>query len=226
MNQFSLRRYLCFFLLPSLLLLPVNGLGFQSYSDQFSPPPFQGPASLQQAEQNCQNQDCDLVLQIREMADRLYAHLEDPDPQVGVLADGLVVCTFVDNNKLSRTSSFGRYLAGQLMSEFQQRSFTVHDIQKSLSIQVQQKRGEYGLSRNPDEIAGDITTGAMLTGTYLNGKDHIIVNARILDNRTSSLLSSATVLFPKNQLTRQLLADSASARTQPQEFMYLKKLEL
>ncbi len=160
------------------------------------------------------------------MADRLYTHLEDRDPQVGVLADGLVVCTFVDNNKLSRTSSFGRYLAGQLMSEFQQRSFTVHDIQKSLSIHVQQKRGEYGLSRNPDEIAEDITTGAMLTGTYLDGKNHIIVNARILDNRTSSLLSSATVLFPKNQLTRQLLADSASARTQPQEFMYLKKLEL
>ena len=171
------------------------------------------------------NHDADLTMLVSEMAARLFTNLTDNDPQNGDLADGLIVCTFVDINKLSRTSSFGRYLAGQLMTEFQQRKFSVIDIQKNLSVIVHPRRGEYGLSRNSDEIAAEISAGAMLTGTYLEGRDNIIVNARILDNRTAALLSSATELFPKNELTRQLLADSAAIRTKPEEFVYLKKLD-
>lgn len=171
------------------------------------------------------DQDSALTMLISEMAARLSANLDDSEPLGGDLADGLIVCTFVDINKLSRTSSFGRYLAGQLMTEFQQRKFSVIDIQKNLSVIVRPRRGEYGLSRDSAEIAGEIRAGAMLTGTYLEGHDNIIVNARILDNKSAALLSSATMLFPKNELTRLLLADSAAARTKPEEFVYLKKLD-
>ncbi len=171
------------------------------------------------------NQDSDLTMLVSEMATRLFANLADSDPRTGDLGDGLIVCTFVDINKLSRTSSFGRYLAGQLMTEFQQRKFSVIDIQKNLSVIVKPRLGEYGLSRNSAEIADEISAGAMLTGTYLEGHNNIIVNARILDNKTAALLSSATMLFPRNELTRQLLADSATARTKSQEFVYLKQLE-
>ena len=205
-------------LLFSLLILSIPSLACsaaQPATDEQAPPQLTRQY----------NQDSDLTMLISEMAARLFRNLADNDPQTGDLADGLIVCTFVDINKLSRTSSFGRYLAGQLMTEFQQRKFSVIDIQKNLSVIVQPRRGEYGLSRNSDEIADEISAGAMLTGTYLEGRDNIIVNARILDNKTAALLSSATLLFPKNELTGKLLADSASARTKPEEFVYLKKLD-
>lgn len=227
MRNITTPYYLGLSLALATILFSVPVLCFQSSTiSQSNPPPFQTDSHyFQQTDPSHPNhQEYDLTLLIREMAAELIVHLEDTDPRAGVLADGMVVCTFVDINKLSRTSSFGRYLAGQLMNEFQQNSFSVVDIQKNISIQVQPRRGEYGLSREPDDIAAEITAGAMLTGTYLDGKDQIMVTARILDNRTSTMLSSATVLFPKNQLIRQLLADSAAARTRPTEFVYLKKL--
>lgn len=160
------------------------------------------------------------------MAEELFRNLEDPDPEVGELADGVLVCTFVDLKKLYRTSSFGRYLAEQMMTEMQHRRYTVIELRKSNSIMVQEKKGEYGLSREPEEIRSEVAAGAMLTGTYTPAQDHVIVNAKIVDNRTAALLSSATVIFPRNSLVNQLLKDSSSAiRTQP-EPIYMKRLEL
>lgn len=141
-------------------------------------------------------------------------------------AEGLVVCTFVDLNKLYRTSSFGRYIAEQLMSEFQQQGFRVVEMRKSTSVMVQEKHGEYGLSRDPDEIRPETAASVMLTGTYMATDNHIIVNARIMDNGDATLLSSATMLFPKNVLTEQLLADSSTGVKKSRGPLYMKRLEL
>jgi len=66
----------------------------------------------------------------------------------------------------------------------------------------------------------------MLTGTYTSSKDSIVINARIIDNRSAKLLSSATAILPRNQLAEELLADTASVRMEKPEPLYLKKLEL
>ena len=163
---------------------------------------------------------------VRLMAHELASHLADSDPQAGELASGLAVCTFVDLKKLTRTSSFGRYLAEQLMGEFQQRGYTVVEMRKSTSLKIQEKRGEYGLSRNPEDLSQSVRAGAMLTGTYTPAGKNVLVNAKIIDNRTSTMLASATLIFPKNELVATLLSDSASAHTGEREVMYMKRLEL
>ncbi|MBU0910277.1 MAG: hypothetical protein KKA54_12460 [Proteobacteria bacterium] len=160
------------------------------------------------------------------MAEDLVMTLEDPDPLNGTLADGLVVTTFVDINNLYRTSSFGRYVAGQLMNEMQRYSYQVIEMRKNLSVVVQEKRGEFGLSRNPEEIPSSHEAGAMLTGTYLVGEREIIVNASIVDNRRGELLSSATVIFPRNSLGSLMLQDTAAAKKQSAGVIYMKKLEM
>ncbi len=163
---------------------------------------------------------------IRLMAQELENHLADADPQVGELADGLAVCSFVDLKKLTRTSSFGRYLAEQLMSEFQQRGYTVVEMRKTTSLMIQEKRGEYTLSRNPEDLNPSITAGAVLTGTYTLAGNNVLVNARIIDNRNSTMLTSSTLIFPRNQLVATLLADRASAQTGERDVVYMKRLEL
>ncbi|MDH3360042.1 MAG: FlgO family outer membrane protein [Desulfobulbaceae bacterium] len=163
---------------------------------------------------------------VRMMAHELTSHLEDSDPQIGVLANGIAVCSFVDLKKLTRTSSFGRYLAEQLMGEFQQRGYTVVEMRKTTSLKIQEKRGEYSLSRNPEDLNQNVTAGAVLTGTYTPAGDNVLVNAKIIDNRNSTMLASATLIFPRNQLVAGLLADSTSAHTGEREVMYMKRLEL
>jgi len=189
-----------------------------------SPPPYLEPMRFQEPAEYS-GDGCTLVTQIRVMAEELFANLEDPDPYIGDLGDGMLVTTFVDLNTLYRTSSFGRYLAEQVMNEFQSHSYKVIDIRKSLSVMIREKRGEFGMSRDPEEIGASASAGAMLSGTYMVGEDDIIVNARILDNKSSVLLSSSTVIFNKNQFTEKMLQDSATARAATANVTYLKNLE-
>jgi len=163
---------------------------------------------------------------VRLLAHELTTHLTDSNPAAGELAEGIVVCSFVDLKKLSRTSSFGRYLAEQLMNEFQQRGYTVVEMRKTTSLLIQEQRGEYSLSRNPEELNQTMTAGAVLTGTYTQTGESVLVNAKIIDNRNSNLLASATLIFPRNQLVTALLADKTSAHTGEREVMYMKRLEL
>lgn len=165
---------------------------------------------------------------VQQMAVTLFSHIGDPDPNDGTLADGIAVSSFVDLKKLTRTSSFGRYLAEQLMTEFQQQGYRVLEIRKSTSILIQEKRGEYGLSRDTDEISPDVAARTLITGTYTLAGDHILVNAKVLDNESAALLSSATMVFPRTPLTDLLLADSVSATKKKHEVALtaMKKLEM
>lgn len=160
------------------------------------------------------------------LAEELSRGLADPDPETGDLAEGIVVATFVDLKKLYRTSSLGRYVAEQLLTEMGQRRYDVIELRKSRAIMIREPGGEYGLSRDPGEIGQSIRAGAMLTGTYTVAGEGIIINARIIDNGSARLLASASVILPRNRLTGQLLADSATARVKNVEPMYMKKLEL
>ncbi len=164
---------------------------------------------------------------IQQMAVTLFTNIGDPDPVAGSLGDGIAVSSFVDLKKLTRTSSFGRYLAEQLMTEFQQQGYRVVEIRKSTSIMIQEKRGEYALSRDTAEINPNVAARAMIAGTYTLAGDHILVNAKVLDNKTAVLLSSATMVFPRTKLTDLLLADSVSASPQKKhEVTALKQLEM
>jgi len=164
---------------------------------------------------------------IQQMATTLFANIGDPDPGAGYLADGVAVSSFVDLKKLTRTSSFGRYLAEQLMTEFQQQGYRVVEIRKSTSILIQERRGEYALSRDMSEINPNVAARAMIAGTYTLAGDHILVNAKVLDNKTAVLLSSATMVFPRTKLTDLLLADSVSiSSAKKHEMTALKQLEM
>lgn len=203
------------------MLLPVTAECFWPLSsppEKEAPPPPEPNPFVEEM-----GQAGDLQSRIQEMAAILARNMES---QAGLLVDGLSVCSFVELKKLYRTSSFGRYLAEQLMNEFQQQGYTVVEVRKGNSVIVQEKYGEYGLSRKPEEIGSSIEAGAMLTGTYVPVRDHILVSAKIVDNRDATLLSSATMIFPRDELGDILLSDSRTASTKRHEVTYLKRLEL
>lgn len=215
-------RYHLYTTILALLLLPVLGCS------QFTPKKAVPVAALQQPiiKPQPHGEATGLVLSVEAMAAELITNLEDSDPFSGDLAGGMVVTTFVETRKLTRTSSFGRYLSEQLMNEFQRRSYPVVEIRKSTEISVQEKRGEFGLARNEHELQTDISADAMLTGTYFIGPDDIMVTARILNNKSAIVMASSTVIFPKNKLTSRMLADTASIRANSSQPMYLKNLDL
>lgn len=210
----------------ALLVLPTQAAAFWPFTQETPrKAPVEAPAAPA-APALTVSEAAALRTEIQGLANELFRNLADGDPENGDLNKGIMVCTFVELKKLSRTSSLGRYVAEQLMNEMQKRHYEVVEIRKSQAIMMQEKRGEFGLSRNPAEVSQTVAAGAMLTGTYTPSKDSIVINARIVDNRSAKLLSSATAIIPRNQLAEQLLADTASVREAKPEPLYLKKLEL
>ena len=207
----------------ALLLFPGQAAAFWPFSQE---PVKKAQVEIESPPALTVNEAAALRTEIQGLAKELFRNLADADPENGDLGKGVLVCTFVELKKLSRTSSLGRYVAEQLMNEMQSRHYEVVEIRKSQAVMHQEKRGEFGLSRNPTEISQTVAAGAMLTGTYTPSKDSIVINARIIDNKSAKLLSSATAIIPRNQLAEQLLADTASVREAKPEPLYLKKLEL
>jgi len=211
-------------ILPFLLVLLGLSLAVPAHGFwPFSPEPPRQPTAREQ-HRAAEKEMTAFLGQIDELARQLVAHLPDRDPDFGPLREGLAVCSFVELKKLTRTSSLGRYLSEQLMTEFQQHGITVTEIRKTNDILVQERRGEYGLSRDPASIGASVTSGATLTGTYTLTEHHVLVNARIIDARTGNLLSSGSTRIARNRLTDNLLADRASAETETPGEIYLKRL--
>jgi TolB-like protein len=208
----------------ALLIFPAQAAAFWPFSQEKASTPKAEAVAPAATPVLTVSEAAALRTEIQGLANELFRNLGDPEN--GGLEQGVLVCTFVELKKLTRTSSFGRYVAEQLMSEMQQRHYEVVEIRKSQAIMLQEKRGEFGLSRNPAEVSQSAAAGAMLTGTYTPSKDSIVINARIIDNRSAKLLSSATAILPRNQLAEELLADTASVRMEKPEPLYLKKLEL
>ncbi len=204
-------------------LLPTSATAFfwpfsfgrEGAGEQVAPAPTPAPPPPPEV-----NEALLLARQINLLGAELFAGLEEWEELQG----GVVVLSFVDQKKLTRTSSFGRYLAEQLMVELQQQRVPVVELRKSTEVRIQQKGGEYGLSRDGAQIAERAAAVAMLTGTYTATARQVMVNARIIDNRNAVLLAATTVVIPRTAVVNELLSDPVSFDPQDSEPMYMKRL--
>lgn len=119
----------------------------------------------------------------------------------------LTVSTFVNLNNLYTTSGLGRYLGEQMIGELQKQGFNVIDVRKTPGIMVSENQGEYGLSRDMDELTFIHKAQAMVVGTYSATETELLLNARILRNEDGMVLSTASLVLPIDSLVGRLLAD-------------------
>ncbi len=161
-----------------------------------------------------------LNMQIHEIALQLLKNFRDGAGPNGPVA----VATFVDLNNLYRTSPFGRYIAEQLMGELQRAGFNVVEIRKADSIMVKPKYGEYGLSRDIQELARQSSARYILTGTYVTKGRYILINARLVSNENNLVASSGLKILRKDPFLEKMLWPSASPGTVPAVRVPVKEL--
>lgn len=126
----------------------------------------------------------------------------------------LTVNSFVNLNNLYQTSSLGRYLGEQMIGELQTAGFGVIDIRKSNGLMIRENYGEYGLSRDMNELSRSHDSQAMVVGTYMYANGQIMLNARVLRNSDGMVLSHASLTFALNGLTSRMLDDEAMPHPQ------------
>ena len=164
------------------------------------------------------NSGDELRLRVRELARQLMINSADD------FADGpaVTVSTFVSLNRLYSTSSLGRYLSEQMISELQLAGVKIIEVRKTPSILISERQGEYGLSRDMDELQYVHGAKLMVAGTYTISNGQIFVNARVLRNSDSVVLSTATMVFGMNPLVREFLMDEGALVSMPEKVVQVR----
>jgi len=126
----------------------------------------------------------------------------------------IVLTSSVNLDNFKKTTKFGRMLSESMIHELDVRGFKILDYRRSSNVLVN-SRGEFNLSRNTKKISSKIGASYIFVATYSKlGKD-LMVNARILDLSTSSVVSSARYLFHIKSC--QNLGICSKIRTKPED---------
>jgi TolB-like protein len=106
----------------------------------------------------------------------------------------ITLTSFVDLQKFDKTSQFGRVLGESLFSELFIRGFNVTDFRGQNAISVN-KTGEFFITRDVSKLASEVSNTYILIGTYSKIDQNVIINARIIDNKTGKLVTSARAMY-------------------------------
>lgn len=125
----------------------------------------------------------------------------------------LGISTFVNLDDLYHTSSFGRMVSEQLMSELAMRGFDIVELRHSDALHFMETTGELALSRDVGAVRKERQLGGVIVGTYLASPERVYVNARLIDPSTSVVLSAGSVEMEKTAELKRLLRGGGSAPT-------------
>ena len=131
----------------------------------------------------------------------------------GVNPGPLGITTFVNLDDLYTTSSFGRMVSEQMMSELTMRGFDVVELRHSDALQFMNTTGEFALSRDSSSVRNERKLGGVIVGTYVVSPIRVYVNARLVDPSSSVVLSAGSVEMEKTTELVRLLRGGGVAPT-------------
>ena len=106
----------------------------------------------------------------------------------------ITLTSFVDLKQFTKTSQFGRVLGESLFSELFIRGFNITDFRGQNAISVN-KTGEFFITRDVSKLESEVSNTYILVGTYSKIDQNVIINARIIDNKTGKLVTSARAMY-------------------------------
>ncbi len=111
----------------------------------------------------------------------------------------IAIMSIVDMNDFKKTSPIAKRISENLIHEMHVRGYKVVDYKAMCKIEID-KNGDYVFSRAIADLQNQRTIVYALSGTYTNYKDGMAINIRIIDIKTSIVLSTAQVFVPKKVL--------------------------
>lgn len=114
----------------------------------------------------------------------------------------IAITSFVALNDFKKTNMVGNIISENLIHELQVRGYKVIDYKTMDNIKIN-KDGDFIFSRDTKKLRGKYDINLVLSGTCTSYKKGIVINARILDMRDHSVVSSAQIWIPK-RLTNKI----------------------
>lgn len=151
------------------------------------------PGCKPKAPEARQPDNTDLVVAAGEIARQLERNLRAPIPP----DKALLISTFVNVNNLQESSPFGRILSELVASRLAQNGYKVVELKlRQKSLFIEEKKGEFLLSRDLREISLGHNASVVVVGTYGDAFDRAYVSVRLVRTSDSVILSSCDHAVP------------------------------
>ena len=111
----------------------------------------------------------------------------------------VIAATFVNIDDLSKSSSFGRIVSKQVSSRFTEQGIWVIEMLMRNNVYIQQRGGEFLLSRELRNISSQHNAQAVIVGTYAAARKNIYVTARLVRASDNVVLASYDYSLPMDQ---------------------------
>lgn len=102
----------------------------------------------------------------------------------------VLITSFVRLDELKKTTEFGRIVSESLINELSNRGFNVIEYRGQMAVSVNDQ-GEYFITRKPHQLKDKIPSTYVVVGTYSRQLGKIMLNARVIDNITGKIITSA-----------------------------------
>ena len=125
----------------------------------------------------------------------------------------VLITSFVRLDRLKETSEFGRVIGESLINELSNRGFNIIEFRGQMAVSINEQ-GEYFISRKPHEIKNSTPSTYVVVGTYSRQAGKVILNARVIDNVTGKVISSARSTYEHGLVNDCIMfKDCAPTRT-------------
>ena len=125
----------------------------------------------------------------------------------------VLITSFVRLDEFKKTTEFGRVVSESLINELSNRGFNIIEFRGQMAVSLNDE-GEYFISRKPHEIKGSIPNTYVVVGTYSRQAGRIMLNARVIDNITGKIITSARSTYAHGVANDcMMFRDCAPART-------------
>jgi len=145
--------------------------------------------------------DADLIEAGYKTADTLVARTNPPL----VLDQAIIVASFVSINKLEESSTFGRTISEYIISRLAQQGYKVIEMKFRKSVFIQNKGGEFMLSRELKEISTEHNVQAVIVGTYSLARDVVYISSSVINPSNSTIRATYDFSMPLGGNTMKLL---------------------
>ncbi|PHR70136.1 MAG: hypothetical protein COA66_13220 [Arcobacter sp.] len=106
----------------------------------------------------------------------------------------VLITSFVRLDNFKKTTEFGRIIGESLINELSNRNFNVIEFRGQLAVSIN-AQGEYYISRNIKKLKDKIENTYVVVGTYSRQFEKVMLNARVIDNESGRIISSARATY-------------------------------
>lgn len=125
----------------------------------------------------------------------------------------VLITSFVRLDQFKKTTEFGRIVSESLINELSNRGFNIIEYRGQMAVSVNDD-GEYFITRKPHKLKDRIPNTYVVVGTYSRQLSKIMLNARVIDNITGKIITSARSTYEHGYVNDCLIfKDCKPART-------------